>query len=544
MNRKTAILTIISLTTGHFIYAQGNRDTMLKGNTIEIIQSYRPVVKKAPKPDWMPQLPAADTFRPLLSLDVPQQTLYYSYTSGQLKPLALGKDSVPDAFPNYIKAGAGNLATLFLDAGIGSLKGKDWSSNLRLHHLSQKGSLIGQQTALSGLETEVNFNTDGLGVIHTNLSAERSQYYYYGYLRDAYNYNADSLKQVYSNVSVSAFSSKVFQVNGKNTLITPEVNAGYFGSRPGNSEYSFGFTLPITYPIDTYLDAHIELNTSINSVKWNGNNLANNFLSLTPGLNIHKNNLAGHGYLGFALGRSGNFYVLPDVEAEYGIPSTHLSITGGWHSFVRQNTYKQLAVENPFINNGQLGIQSRNDELYAALNGSTGDHITWKVKAAWLNYQNLAVYLNNQDSALRQYMFVLYDKVSALSLSAAGRYTQAQNLSAGLDVSYYNYYQGTQKLAWHQPEIQLKGDITVQPMEKLWLSGYVFYLDGIHSIDSKGFVISHGPVFDLGIGANYAILNRLNLFLQINNVLNSKYERWQGYQAYGINIYGGLQLKF
>src|ERR1700759_5696926 len=78
-------------------------DTALKGSTIEVIQSYKPKVKQAPKPEWEPQLPPADTTHPVFTYEVPQQTLYYSYSSLPLRPLALGRDTTALPFRNYVK---------------------------------------------------------------------------------------------------------------------------------------------------------------------------------------------------------------------------------------------------------------------------------------------------------------------------------------------------------------------------------------------------------------------------------------------------------
>src|SRR4051812_22485699 len=86
-------------------------DTVLKGSTIEVIQAYKPQIKQAPKPEWVPQLPPADTSHPSFTYDVPQQTLYYTYSSMPLRPLALGKEAAQLPFPDYVKLGGGNLST-------------------------------------------------------------------------------------------------------------------------------------------------------------------------------------------------------------------------------------------------------------------------------------------------------------------------------------------------------------------------------------------------------------------------------------------------
>ena len=126
MRLKTLHITIALLATASGAYAQAGRDSVLKGTTIEVIQSYKPEVKQAPKPEFAAGLPPADTTRPRFNYEVPQQALFYTYSSLPLRPLALGKDSVKLPFANYIKLGIGNLSTLLLDAGIGGWRGPNY----------------------------------------------------------------------------------------------------------------------------------------------------------------------------------------------------------------------------------------------------------------------------------------------------------------------------------------------------------------------------------------------------------------------------------
>src|SRR5687768_8101356 len=131
-----------------------SKDTLLKGATIEILQSYKPEVKNTPKPEFATNLPPVDTTTPRLDYDVPQQSLSYTYSSTPLRPLALGSDSVENMFANYVKLGGGNLSTLYLDAGIGSFNSFNYESNLNVHHISQAGNIEFQKTSLSSLDAD------------------------------------------------------------------------------------------------------------------------------------------------------------------------------------------------------------------------------------------------------------------------------------------------------------------------------------------------------------------------------------------------------
>ena len=540
---RVKLLPVLSFTllVTNALHAQQAEDTVLKKSTIEVLQKYKPEVKKAPKPEWMPQLPPADTSRAALSYEVPQQTLYYSYTSNALRPLAMGKDTAAVPFTNYIKAGAGNLSTLFLDAGIGTIKGENYETAFHLHHESQKGSLPSQQDALSGLEAE-GVLRQGENVWHAAASLERNQYFYYGNPEAGTNPGTDSLKQTYTTAAATVDLKSKFTAGDKEIDCTPSIGASVYSARFNTSETNFSLNAPFRYTIDETLEAVATVSADIASLKRPGGTVSNSLAELAPGVILHQDALSGEGILGFALGKGGSAFVLPRIVANYTIPETSLILTGGWLATVDRNTYQELTTENPFLGNNYLVKQNRRDEIFASVGGSYATHITYTVRASWLNYTALPTYLNIPGD-FRQFT-VAYDNVSAFALKAAARYTEASKWSAGATAEYNNYYTGTLAQAWELPKFKFRGDLSVVPIPKLTITGYAAVLSGISALNRQGKSVTLNPITDIGGNAEYQIVSRLGAFLQLDNLLNSKYERWQGYESYGLNIYGGIRLKF
>jgi outer membrane receptor protein involved in Fe transport len=69
-------------------------------------------------------------------------------------------------------------------------------------------------------------------------------------------------------------------------------------------------------------------------------------------------------------------------------------------------------------------------------------------------------------------------------------------------------------------------------------------MDEIYALQKGNKAVKLDPIMDIGGSAEYAFLNRLSAFVNANNLLNNKYQRWSGYQVYGMNIFGGIRLKF
>src|SRR5262249_22598838 len=66
-----------------------------KHRTIEITSSFKPVLRDAVKINFNAAPPVADTARPRLSYTIPAQFLFLSYQPGEMKPVALQRDTLP-----------------------------------------------------------------------------------------------------------------------------------------------------------------------------------------------------------------------------------------------------------------------------------------------------------------------------------------------------------------------------------------------------------------------------------------------------------------
>jgi hypothetical protein len=515
-------------------------DTVLKGSTIEVIQSYKPRVKQSPKPEWKPQLPPVDTSKPSFNSDVPQQTLYYSYNSPPLRPLALGKAPTERPYPNYVKAGGGNLSTLYMDAGIGGIYSKDYETALHLHHISQKGSIANQQSSLSGLEADGTLH-NASGDLHGAIAASHNRYRYYGYDHFLHNYDGDSVSQAYTLVKLSADLASPKDSNSSFEY-HPGISATYYGARYNTYETTFGFDAPLTYHLNDNVGMHIGLAGALTNYKSDTITAANNFIQATPGLKIHVNDYSGHALLGLALGKDNKTYILPDLKLAFSMQDYLFNLSLGWKANLRQNTYEQLTGENPYMGSLYSIKQTKRDEVYVNVQGALGNSFSYTARGSWWNYSNLPTFLN--DGGDQKTFQIVYQDVRALSFQISARYQVANKWSGGLTSELYSFLKSTDQFVWHVPTFKTKGDFTVNITPKFNVSVYALFLSGIHARDNVGNTTTLKTIADLGTGAEYSFIPRLSAFVQINNLLNSKYQRWQGYQVYGFNIYGGLRLKF
>ncbi|XZF14478.1 hypothetical protein ACTHGU_22065 [Chitinophagaceae bacterium MMS25-I14] len=544
-------IAILAAAPGFKATAQAAKDSTLKGTTIEVIQSYKPEVKQAPKPEFTPSLPPADTTRPRLTYDVPVQTLYFSYHSLPLKPLALGRDSVGLPFENYIKAGIGNLSTAYIDAGIGSLKGRNYNTAFHLHHLSQSGNIDNQKVALTGLEAEGTLH-EAKNTWHASAEAERNQYSFYGYNHDLYMYDYKDVKQVYGKVGGEIdMTNNMPAAWGLN--YHPQVSASFFSASRKSSgqtpEATIGFAVPVTKDIDSSLQLQLGVDGTFTQIKVDDHSMGNNIFRITPAVSYRSGNFSGKLGLYPAFGKDGT-YLLPDVHVNFMLPQTQFAFDAGWKGSLVQNTFEQLATKNPYVDfpgtsafYDYIPHQTHSDEVFAGIHSNIGQHITFSGRVSWWQYKDLAMFVNSPGDGK---MFdVVYDpKVNALSLQANIRYQVGNIFAVGVGGSWFNFYKKTYDHVWQEPGVRLKADLLFRPWPALTVTAYSAVMDQNYAADAMGNSVKLKGIFDVGAGAEYQVIPRLSVFLQANNLFNNKYERWMGYPSYGINIFGGIRFKF
>jgi hypothetical protein len=519
----------------------GGNDTTLRSTTFEVEQIYKPEIKPAPKPELTPSMPPADVQRLTQQYEVPQQALYYTYRSLPVRPLALGKDTATPPPPNYVKAGGGNLSTLYADIGIASLKGGNWESVINAHHISQKGDITGQKFWHTGL--------DAKGTLHANghawtlgLDANYRKYGLYGYDHEIYNYDEDALKRVYADGALK------FGVRNETEGLwgidyAPTVSVNINTGTIIDWERTIAIDAPFSKKIDENLTVGLGIAGTFTHLKADTFSQENNIIRLSPSFTFRQEDFTAHFGLNPTFGRGGNTYLLPDITAQY-VLSDRFLVKAGWQANLVQNTFQQMYLRNPFLQSVQNMQQTRTDEVFGGFEAGLGKHLSLNVRASWWQYNNLAIF-RTAPLADRKSFIVDYDpKVNALSLQASLRYQVANTFSAGVSGGWYGFYDSKNAKVWNEPAIRVKGDVQWQLLKSLQLNAYLLVLDEIYGERPSGGSIKLDGVADLGIGAEYQLVPKLSLWLNVGNLLNRENERWMGYQGYGINIFGGLRFRF
>jgi len=123
-------------------------------------------------------------------------------------------------------------------------------------------------------------------------------------------------------------------------------------------------------------------------------------------------------------------------------------------------------------------------------------------------------------------------------------YIEGEDLSITAGLTLNNYKTTSQYKAWGMLPFEFTTSFRWQPMKDLWLKADLLAFEGGYYRNLDKVVLSTTGGFDINAGVEFRIARQLNLWLQMNNLFNDKYQRWNQYSVYGFNILGGVIFSF
>lgn len=519
-------------------------DTTFKSQTLNFYSTYKPEVVPAPKPVFVPTLPVVDTSKPVLQYQVPEQTISYSYQAEPIKPVALkrGREKLP--FENYAKLGLGSQNTILIDAGIGSLMGNDYDAVLHFNHMSQKGNYVdNQKWSQNTLDASGNIYMDK-ATLSLGLQGERRAYRQYGYSNELYTFNDADIRNVYSGVTFNAALTPVGSTFW-NLKYRPEARVYWWHSGMNASERNLDLSVPVTKAIDSSISFTLAANVGLTSYtnKTSGN-FSNNYFQLAPAINFSYEGFKAHVGLKPTFASSDN-YLLPDINVSGNIINNSLRLYAGWEGALDQNTYKSLSLFNPYMQADYTPLQGRSSYIYGGFDAALSNNLTLGASVGYKMWKNRALYENDYTLSPDGRTFaIIYEDMKALIIDAKIQYQINEQFSI-VGRSVWNLYRPDNLTRAQQlPQVEMHGGFRWELIPKLNIGADVVIYDRIFARQSTGLYDKLPMIIDLNANASYDVHKRVGLFLNVDNILNQRYQYWNQYRTLGFTIYGGLRFKF
>lgn len=519
-------------------------DTTFKSQTLNFYSTYKPEVVPAPKPVFVPTLPVVDTSKPVLQYQVPEQTISYTYQAEPIKPVALkrGREKLP--FENYAKLGLGSQNTVLIDAGIGSLMGNDYDAVLHFNHMSQKGNYVdNQKWSQNTLDASGNIYMDK-ATLSLGLQGERRAYRQYGYTNELYSFNDADIRNVYSGVTFNAALAPVGSTFW-NLKYRPEARIYWWHSGMNASERNLDLSIPVTKAIDSSISFSLAANIGLTGYtsKASGN-FSNNYFQLAPAINFSYEGFKARVGLKPTFGSSDN-YLLPDINVSGNLINNSLRLYAGWEGALNQNTYRSLSLFNPYMQADYTPLQGRSSYIYGGFDAALSNNLTLGASVGYKLWKNMALYQNDYTLSPDGRTFgIIYEDMKALIIDAKIQYQINEQFSI-LGRSVWNLYRPDSLTRAQQlPQVEMHGGFRWELIPKLNIGADIVIYDRIFARQSTGLYDKLPMIIDLNANASYDVHKRVGLFLNVDNILNQRYQYWNQYRTLGFTIYGGLRFKF
>ena len=103
----------------------------------------------------------------------------------------------------------------------------------------------------------------------------------------------------------------------------------------------------------------------------------------------------------------------------------------------------------------------------------------------------------------------------------------------------------SQERAWHLPALEANFTGVYRLLEdKFRLKGELYVANGVPYQQADGTADNLNALLDVSVGGEYIITENIGAFIELNNLLNNRRERWVNYETFGINILAGVTAKF
>lgn len=516
--------------------------------SINITSSYKPVLRNAVKINFSGSQLMADTSTTVKAYNIPAQNLFYAYQPVTLKPLALQQDTIAElGGRNYIKAGFGNYTTPFVKAGLGFGDGKSYLVNFYGSFISSKGKIKHQDYAqFDAKATGSVFSKSN--EIYGSVSMGRQDYLLYGYDHNVYDYKKSDVKQQLQDITIRA-GIRNTNVTDYRISYNPSVEFNVFTNIGKLNETTFIIDAPVEKKIGESFSIKLAARADLTNYFTKGfipdnYNFNNTVVQVSPAIVYNSGLVKIHAGITPTWSNS-KFEFLPNVYAEVQLKEKIFMIQAGWIGKYNKNTYRNLSAINPYLATLISQTNTKETEFYGGIKASLGNHFNFSAKAGLVRYNDLPFFIN--DTATDGKAFVLSYEPTVNNFRVHGDLSYiVQNKFTATAAVTFNGYTGmnVNARAWNTVPVEINGSV------RWWLSKQAlikadFYMFGGGNYLEKG---NNGynfkPGADLGIGAEFRINKQFTAWIDVNNILNNKYERWHRYEVYGLNLLGGIRFDF
>ncbi len=499
------------------------------------------------------------------------------------KPILAAKINVEEKLPRlyrgYIRAGFGTFETVPVDFYFMDGRSKKGTYGIHYKLLRSSGLSLGDGDSIPDRFSDNRLEIWGRRflnkhILEGNVNWERNVSHWYGFDNRQFTSEdlfMDSLRQRLNTfggrLSYATFERDSSELNYKFDLAVRNTKDLFDGS-----ETNFDWVATASQLINTELISG-EVGINYNTFSFIGPNIGrfgvpimdeedikarswdNAVIRIIPTVQTIWKDLRAKVGAGLYFEGRGDTpaHLYPLAELSYSMFKGLIVPYAGVRGSVEPTTYLGLYRENPFIQTFP-DLRNRNNklELYGGIGGAVSKTVSFSAGVNYNSWENFAYFVNDSlylsDSTNILYRSVgnrftiIYDNLRALNIHGEMAIYSGEKWKANIRGDWFNYTLGNEVHAWHQPNLKFTASGQYKLRDKFTVGLDIFYIgsrwakslvpvEGVEAQSDGSYHFKLDGFTDANINVEYKYNKRLSAWVQFNNTLALRYQRWSGYDV-------------
>jgi hypothetical protein len=512
---------------------------------INITSAFKPSIVRTGKLEFRADPPLKDTSAYIFKYT--QEPLNFRTSVGpiEVKPLAFKSEAdeentLGETF--FAKLGYGNIQNPFASLSYHS-KAQGNHFSLHADHNSAKGNIDDQQYANSSVLTKFTKSINENQVADIFAGYDFNAYKLYGYDHAAVSIPPEQIKQHYHHAFAGLTYQYVAGSDGQ-TLFTPSMRYDYIRTNKLVGENQLHIKLPVSFRIASGLHLKTAIELQALQLSENGKKLDAKTLLQTPlSVDYAVKQISLNGGITPVL-KNDKLSVLPELMASYMLPETAVRVKACLHNELNINSMYKLLHVNPFMLPVDTLTLFQEQQYFAGFDLHSSKGLQLSFKAGYSQFKNQPLFINN--GAFGNELKVLNESaLSALMLETNLTYIFSNMLKFSSGLKGYSFQkQVDYDEAYGLLPLELLFRLDWEPLEQLKTRFTTVLWSGTMSKIGNNTDVKLQDAADISMGIEYILNKKWALWMDLNNIANSRYQRWNQYPSFGFNFIGGVRYAF
>jgi len=468
-------------------------------------------------------------------------------------------DEKSEKFRNYLKAALGsNLSPFFLFHHHSAFS-KNMEFDLGIRHQSTWINVkeYAPSTWMKNDFTMGTHNVLGEHLWHNEVAYKFDNFHYYGFKPDDFSgtpVEKELLKQHYQRIGFkSTIQSNYRDINS----LHHEVSVSYHNFSDNHKHYENQIKVDGTlkkyyewFRFDSKQMAAVDLQANFYS---RGDSLVENrsyYVKARPYLQISGSfyEVQAGVLLTLTNDSSSKFFVHPLLSGKLFLFEDKVELYAQFEGENNYHSLNDLTNENPFLKPGEASWWSNTKQSFkTGIKTGVIPKLDLNIGLSYAKIENGGFYVTDTSTLFRNFLTVELDNYQQLRFLAQASYHHTDKLQSSISLTFDKNETESLEKAWHLPEFQGHWELNYK-LDDNWsfetgllLMGQRF-APGNNTSSFKPIRLK--PVTDLNFAVNYNFSKQFAVFAQLNNALNNRYERYYNYPVQGLQLFGGMSLRF